>query len=121
MKLYWVTTEDHAEDWFVVANNAEEATTFHEDAEGYEPGDATAEMVMEIPNEIITDIGWPSDEVLRSCGANILVGGPARVVEIGNRRFCEGLMESTIRTLDDDISDALGRGRPNKTEKSTKH
>ena len=28
MNLYWVTTEDHAEDWFVVANNAEEAEPF---------------------------------------------------------------------------------------------
>ncbi len=121
MKLYWVTTEDHAEDWFVVANNAKEAATFHEDVEGYVPGDATAEMVMEIPNETINDIGWPSDEVLRSCGANILVKAPARVVEIGNRRFCEGLMESTIRTLDDDISETLGKGRPNKTRKSTKY
>ena len=25
MNLYWVTTEDHAEDWFITANNAEEA------------------------------------------------------------------------------------------------
>jgi len=78
-------------------------------------------MVMKIPNEIITDIGWPSDEILGSCGASILVEGPARVVEIGNRRFCEGLMESTIRTLDDDISEALGEGRPNETHKSIKH
>ena len=121
MKLYWVTTEDHAEDWFVLANNAKEARSFHEDVEGYAPGDAKAEMVMEIPNEIITEIGWPSDEVLRSCGANILLEGSARVVEIGNRRFCEGLMESTIRALDDEIFEALGKGRPNRTKKSTEH
>ena len=121
MKLYYVTTEDHAEDWFVVANNAEQAATFHEDAEGYDPCDATAEMILEVPDGIITDIGWPSDEVLRSCGARILAGAPARVVEIGNRRFCEGLLESTIRELDDDIFEAIGEGRPNKTSKSTEH
>jgi len=28
MCLYWVTTEDHGEDWFVVANNAQERTSF---------------------------------------------------------------------------------------------
>lgn len=94
MKLYWVTTEDHAEDWFVVAYNAREASSYHEDVEGYEPRDATAEMVMEIPNEIITDIGWPSDQVLRCCCANILVKGAARVVEIGTRRFCGGLVNT---------------------------
>lgn len=121
MKLYWVTTEDHAEDWFIVANNAEEAATFHEDVEGYEPGDAIAEMIVEVPDEIITDIGWPSDEVLTSCGAKILSEETPRIVEIGNRRFCEGLMESTFRALDDDIFEALGEGRPNKTEKSTEH
>ena len=58
MNLYWVTTKDYAEDWFIVANNAKEATTFREEMEGYDPGDATAEIIMEIPNEIITDIGW---------------------------------------------------------------
>jgi len=31
MKLYWVTTEDHEEDWFVVAISAKEAAKFHED------------------------------------------------------------------------------------------
>ena len=40
INLHWVTTEDHAEVWFVVANDAEEAATFHEEAEGYAPGDA---------------------------------------------------------------------------------
>jgi len=47
MNLYWVTTEDHAEDWFIVANNPQEAATFHEEMEGYDPGDATAEMILE--------------------------------------------------------------------------
>jgi len=119
MNMYWVTTEDHAEDWFIVANNSEEAATFHEENEGYDPGDATAEMIMEIPDGIITDIGWPSDDILRSCGANFLDEGPTRVVEIGDRRFCEGLMESTIRALDDDIFEEFGEGRPNKTEKES--
>lgn len=121
VNLYWVTTEDHAEDWFVVANNADEASTFHEDAEGYAPGDATAEMILKIPDEVTVNTGWPSDEVLQSCGANILAEAPTRVVKIGNRRFCEGLMESTLRALDDDMREALGEGRLNKTPISTEH
>jgi len=121
MNLYWVTTEDHAEDWFIVANNPQEAATFHEEMEGYDPGDATAEMILEIPKGIVANIGWPSEDVLQSCGANILLEGPTRVVEIGDRKFCEGLMESTIRALDDDVFEALGEGRPNKTHKPTKH
>ncbi len=118
MYLYWVTTEDHAEDWFIVATNPEEAATFHEEMEGYDPGDATAEMILELPKGLVANTGWPSDDVLQSCGANILAKGPTRIVEIGDRKFCEGLIESTIRTLDDDIFEALGEGRPNRTKRS---
>ena len=49
MKLYWVTTEDHEEDWYVVAISAKEAAKFHEDMEGYDPGDAIAEALLDIP------------------------------------------------------------------------
>ena len=121
MYLYWVTTEDHAEDWFMVADSAAEAATFHEDVEGYAPGDATAEMILKIPDGITANTGWPSDEVLRACGANFLSEGSTRVVEIGNRKFCEGLMESTLRTLDDNIFEALGEERLNETKKSNMH
>jgi hypothetical protein len=99
MYLYGVTTEDHAEDWFVVADSAEEAATFHEEAEGYAPGDATAEMILKIPDGIKVDTGWPSDDLLRACGAIFLSEAPTRVVEIANCKFCEGLLESTIKTL----------------------
>jgi hypothetical protein len=121
MNLYWVTTEDHAEDWFVLARNAEEAGTLHEDMEGYDPGDATAEEIVEIPKDIQAEAGWPSDEVLLALGAKFLSDSPSRIVEIAGRRFCEGLMEATLRSLDDDIFEALGDGRPNETEKSTEH
>lgn len=121
MYLYWVTTKDHGEDWFLVANSAEEATFFHESVEGYELGEAMAERILEIPEAIAAEVGWPSEELLQSCGGNILVGGSARLVEIGGRKFCEGLMESTIRTLDDDMAEAAGEGRPNKTNRGSEH
>ena len=121
MNLYWVTTEDHGEDWFIVALNAEMAASFHEDAEGYDIGDATAELVAEIPDGVKADLGWPSEDVLLSCGAEIVAGGPARVVRIGERTFSEGLMEATIRSASDDMAEALGKGRPNKTSRESKH
>jgi hypothetical protein len=46
----------------------------------FDPGNATAEMIMKIPKAIITDIGWPSEKVLQSCGVNILLEGHTRVV-----------------------------------------
>jgi hypothetical protein len=117
MNLYWVTTEDHAEDWFVVANDEEEAAIFHEDAEGYDPGDAFAEITTAIPDGITVDTGWPSDEVLLACGATFIAQGSTRIVDIDNRRFCEGLLESEIRRLDEEI----GEGHFNNTDKITEH
>lgn len=121
MNLYWVTTEDHDEDWFIVANNAEEAAAFHEYAEGYNPGDVEAEMIMEIPEGVTEDVDWPSDEVLQSCGARIVVDGPTHVVKIEDRAFCEGLLESEIREVDDIIREALGEGGLDESRKITKH
>ena len=121
MNLYWVTTEDHAEDWFVIASSSQKAASFHENAEGYDIGDATAELVTEIPDGVKVDPGWPSDDVLKACGATIVSHGPARVVKIGERTFSEGLMEATIRSASDDMAEALGKGRPNKTSSELKH
>lgn len=121
MKLYWVTTEDHAEDWFVVATCPEEAARLHEDMEGYNPGDAKAEEIIDIPESVPVEVGWPSDEVLSAVGAKFIADGLARVVEIDGRKFCEGLMEETLRSLEDDMLQALGQERINKTKKTSTH
>jgi hypothetical protein len=52
MKLYWVTTEDHDEDWFIVASSPQEATQYYENMEGYDPGDAKAEEILDIPENV---------------------------------------------------------------------
>ena len=66
MNLYWVTTEDHDEDWFVVASSAEEAAEFHEKEEGYGAGDAEAEKVLDIPDDVTVDAEYPSNDFLKS-------------------------------------------------------
>ena len=121
MNLFWVTTIDHGEDWFVIANDAREAAQFHEDVEGYDPGDAMAEMILEIPEGITVDVGWPSDEVLQTCGARIVTGPPTRIVKIGDRTFCEGLMESEIRAVDEMIREILEEDDPDESSEITKH
>lgn len=121
MKLYWVTTEDHCEDWFIVAGNAKEAAKLHERMEGYDTGDATAEAVLDISEEISAEKGWPPEELLEALGAKFIYEGSARVVEISGRKYCEGLLESTIRSLDDDVFESLGQGRVNETTKDLKH
>lgn len=43
--LFWTSTADHHEDDFVVAASAEEASEFHENDVGYDPGDAKSERL----------------------------------------------------------------------------
>ena len=121
MKLFWVTTEDHDEDWFVVASSLEEACKFYEDAEGYDPGDATAEEIRDIPDNIYAEPGWPSDEFLLAVGAKFIVDNPSRVVEINGRKFSEGLLESLLNEIEDNAFELQGLERLNKTPKPTIH
>ncbi len=121
MKLYWVTTEDHDEDWFIVAASLEAASKYHEDMEGYDPGDAKAEEILDIPENVPAETGWPSDELLIAVGANFLLNGQSRVVEIAGRKFCEGLLEATLNELNDDLFEEYGEERLNKTEKPLLH
>ena len=121
MKLYWVTTEDHDEDWFIVASNSKEAAKLHEDMEGYNPGDAMAEAILDIPENIPAESGWPSNDLLKALGAKFICNEPSRVVEISGRKFCEGLLDGAIRSLDDDMFEISGQKRLNETPKTTMH
>ncbi len=118
MKLYWVVTEDHDEDWFVAANSKREASKWFENYEGYNPGDAFAEEILEIPDNVPSEKGWPSDELLLSVGAKFISNQTTRVVQIGERTFCEGMLEQSIREIDDNIFEMQGYGRLNGTEKT---
>ena len=118
LKLYWATTEDHDEDWFIVASSAKGAARLHENLEGYESGYATAEFVMDIPESLAAEKGWPPEELLLGLGAKFVGDDPTRVVEIAGRKFCEGLLEGTILTLHDDRFENLGQGRPNQTKRT---
>jgi len=102
LHLFWVTTEDHDEDWFIVATSHREAETYHENYEGYFPYEAVAERICEIPEELSMnlDIGHPSDDVLIACGGTIVRNDLPRVVKIGKRTFAEGMLEYLIRQGD---------------------
>jgi len=121
MNLYWVETEDHDEDWFVVASNDRAAARFHERNEGYARGDAQATFIVEVPGRLKARAGWPSEEDLEACGAKILRPDTPRLVEIGGRQFCEGTLEHEIEQISDDAFEARGEGRLNKTAPRTKH
>lgn len=104
LRLYWVMTEEHDEDWFIVAHSAAEARRIHEDAEGYDRGDALSELVLTLPPEKQgEDTGWPRPGLLEELGAEVSRMPPdehealrrtmrsgARVVRFGDRIFSEG-------------------------------
>jgi hypothetical protein len=122
MHLYWVTTEDHCEDWFVVANTVKAAELWFERHEGYDDGDATAICVLDIPDGVQLDyydhedeVGWPSESCLLSLGATFISQEPTRAVEIAGKKYCEGMLEAIIRTKSDDEFESQGLGRPNRT------
>lgn len=121
MKLYWVTTPDHDEDWFIVASSSQVACKLHEDMEGYNPGEATAEAVLDIPRDVPVEKGWPPEELLHSLGAEFLHDDQPRVVKIGGKTYCEGMLASTLDEIVDDAFEARGEGRVNNTKKSPFH
>jgi hypothetical protein len=121
MKLYWVTTPDHDEDWFIVASSSQAASNAHENSEGYNPGEVAAEAILDIPELVSAETGWPSEELLPSLGAEFLHDDQPRVVEIAGRTFCEGLLESRLNEIIDDAFEVRGEGRLNKSKKSPPH
>jgi hypothetical protein len=46
VRLYWVTTQDHDEDWLIFAESAKSARAYHEDYEGYGKGDAHSRLIV---------------------------------------------------------------------------
>jgi hypothetical protein len=110
LRLYWVTTDDHDEDWFIVAHSAAEACRIHEEEEGYDRGDASSELVLTLPPEKQGEgVGWPRPGLLEELGAEVgrtlpdehetlryMAGSGARVVRFGDRVFGEGDIVSNV-------------------------
>ena len=112
--LYWVTTDDGDEDFFVVASSAVTAERFFEKNLGYERGDADAERIKALPDHLQDGTGWRDDprgafigepyyaskELLVACGAEIaeqrsdsrreLMGEATFDVRFGRRVFRPG-------------------------------
>lgn len=115
------TQKAHDEGWVIVASSSEEASKYHEDMEGYEPGDAKAEEILDIPEKVPAETGWPSDELLLAVGAKFLLNDQSRVVEIAGRKFCEGMLEAILNEINDDAFEERGDARLNNTKKPPLH
>lgn len=117
MMLFWCVTDDHEEDWFVVALSAVMAARFHEREEGYNPGNARCRLVCRLPRGIVATVGWPDDATIAACGGRFLRTESPRVVEIAHRVYTEGMLEASLAQACDDMLEARGHGRPNRTRR----
>lgn len=118
VKLYWVTTDDHDEDWFILATTARTAESYHIRYEGYEPGEARAELILPLGTDtILGPIPRHAQlEDLQMLGFEILNPDPnGRCIRRNGRTFLEGHLESMVAEVRDDTLEAIGKGRPSGT------
>ena len=106
-----------------MAPSPEEATQYFENYEGYNPGDAEAEEIIGISDDLQLETGWPDKELLEKLGFIYLSDEDdhTRVVEFYGRKFVEDAMETIITKLNDNLIEEDRGERPNKTKKSPLH
>ena len=118
--LYWVSTADHDEDWFIFAKSKRSAAKFHVEYEGYGPGEAAAEPILAAPGTAGPFPRHAQIDDLAALGFEILKGGNhGRSVKYKDRTFVEGHLESLIAEIDDNNSEVAGEGRPRGTRSSS--
>ena len=94
--LYWVTTPQNEENWFVVASSKANAENFHNQAEGFDEDYSSAKFICEIPFKLlnehhkINDEDWPNHELLQELGFNLIEDDFPRIVLFNGKLFYEG-------------------------------
>ncbi len=68
LRLYWVSTEDHDEDWFVLAPDGDAACRYFEDFEGYDRDDAVEDFVADVPRAAIPALAREHSQLDASLG-----------------------------------------------------
>src|SRR5215469_6762248 len=113
VNLYWVTTPDGDEDWFILAHSRKEAEDFHESGEGYEEGNAEAELILSNVRGVVLDRPEPHTrdywtsyprhaqlEDLQKFGFEVINDGQVssrRIVRLAGRTFSEGDLELLVQ------------------------
>lgn len=113
VKLYWVFTKDHGEDWFVVAESASSARAYHEDFEGYGTGDARSRLIVQdVPLTKFTNGEPPCHAQLRELMAlgfeNAGSVPNQRSVRFEGNTYTEGILKSMVEARRRNIAVTLG-------------
>src|SRR5205823_5595168 len=88
--LYWVTTKDHDEDWFILAASRKSAAEFFENAEGYSPGDATAIFLETLPAKRVFEEGYATYSLVRQLGYKKISKNRLSLYRKRGKTFLEG-------------------------------
>jgi hypothetical protein len=124
VNLYWVTTPDREEDWFIFARTSRSAADYHEQYDGYDPHDAKARLV-------IADVQLPKYEQgpppchahipdLIALGFDVVGADPyQRRVRYKGELFVEGHLQSLVVQGNASLREAAVFGRPNGTKRPT--
>jgi hypothetical protein len=112
VRLYWVTTADHDEDWFIFANSARQARSFHEHYEGYGAGDAQARlMVRDVRLNKFTNGEPPCHAQMRELMALGFEDAGSvpdrRSVRFEGKAYTEGILESLVELKREQMAAAL--------------
>lgn len=107
--LFWVTTLDHAENWFIVAKTSLEARTFHEEYEGYFSGEAKARKICPVPYEYYykKEPYHAQFDLLKKLEFIVISKGSPRVVRKDGRVYREGTVTNVVML---EASDEHGSG-----------
>jgi hypothetical protein len=125
INLYWVTTLDHDEDWFIFARTPRVAASYHEDYEGYDTYDAKARLVIANVQLPKYEQGPPPCHAhipdLIALGFEVVGTDPyQRGVRFKGELFVEGYLQSLVVQGDASLREAAVFGRPNGTKRPTK-
>ena len=104
IKLYWCTTDDHDEDWFIFADSAKSARAYHEDYEDYGKGDAHSRlMVSDVRLTKFTNGEPPCHAQIRELFALGFEDAGSvpnqRSVRFEGKTYTEGIQESMAVTM----------------------
>ncbi len=96
-KLYWISTDDHDEDWFVISSSRKGAINFFRGSEGYcEDDKIKAEYICRTPRIYEHGSHYGQIDMLKEMKFKIIDECPTRLVWGKGRLFCEGYYERTL-------------------------
>lgn len=103
INLYWVTTADSDEDWFIFAVSARQARSYHENYEGYGKGDADSRLIVSNVTLKVLVGGKPPchaqmPDLLQLGFKDAGTEPNLRRVELNGEIFEEGMLESIVDT-----------------------